>query len=105
MKLLDLVATDGRRVRRFRYTSIDDASKIRSLKICPSENQRTARASSTMRSSGSLSVCGRSGPTPGTSFMPKFTRTSRTSGSSTSTSMRGHNGLAARSNAPTKPTR
>jgi transposase InsO family protein len=42
VKFLDLVTQDGRRVRRFQYTAIDDATRVRALKIYPAHNQRTA---------------------------------------------------------------
>jgi transposase InsO family protein len=44
VKFLNLVAEDGRRVRRFQYTAIDDATRIRALKIYPGHNQRAAMA-------------------------------------------------------------
>ena len=42
VKFLSLVATGGRRVRRFQYTAIDDATRVRALRIYPAHNQRTA---------------------------------------------------------------
>jgi hypothetical protein len=42
VKFLDLVTQDGVRVRRFQYSAIDDATRVRALKIYPAHNQRTA---------------------------------------------------------------
>ncbi len=44
VKFLDLAAEDGRQVRRFQYTAIDDTTRIRALKIYPAHNQRAAMA-------------------------------------------------------------
>lgn len=42
VKFLSLKATDGSRVRRFQYTAIDDATRIRALKVYGRHNQRNA---------------------------------------------------------------
>ena len=44
VKFLSLVAEDGTRVRRFQYTAIDDATRIRALRVFPEHNQRAAMA-------------------------------------------------------------
>jgi transposase InsO family protein len=42
VKFLSLKTTDGRRIRRFQYTAIDDATRIRALKIYSRHNQKNA---------------------------------------------------------------
>jgi len=42
VKFLSLVTPDGRRVRRFQYTAIDDATRIRALKIYRRHTQSNA---------------------------------------------------------------
>jgi transposase InsO family protein len=42
VKFLNLESTDGSKVRRFQYTAIDDATRIRALKICQRHNQQRA---------------------------------------------------------------
>jgi transposase InsO family protein len=42
VKFLSLKAADGTQVRRFQYTAIDDATRIRALKICRRHNQTSA---------------------------------------------------------------
>jgi transposase InsO family protein len=42
VKVLSLNRSDGRRVRRFQYTAIDDATRVRSLKIYALHNQANA---------------------------------------------------------------
>jgi transposase InsO family protein len=42
VKFLTLPSEDGRRVRRHQYTAIDDATRIRALKIYPRHNQKSS---------------------------------------------------------------
>ncbi len=42
VKFLSLIDERGRHVRRYQYTAIDDATRIRALKVYPTHNQRTA---------------------------------------------------------------
>jgi transposase InsO family protein len=42
VKFLSLEDKDGNKTRRFQYTVIDDATRIRALKICERHNQATA---------------------------------------------------------------
>jgi transposase InsO family protein len=42
VKFLDFVAPEGRRVRRFQYTAIDDATRVRALKIYHQHTQQNA---------------------------------------------------------------
>jgi len=42
VKFLSLVTEQGKTVRRFQYTAIDDATRIRALKIYPQHNQTSA---------------------------------------------------------------
>jgi len=42
VKFVSLRNFDGNRVRRFQYTAIDDATRIRALKIYPRHNQQNA---------------------------------------------------------------
>lgn len=42
VKFLTLSATDGSKVRRFQYTAIDDATRVRALKIYKRHNQKNA---------------------------------------------------------------
>lgn len=42
VKFLTLQAPDGRRVRRYQYTAIDDATRIRALKIYRRHTQANA---------------------------------------------------------------
>jgi transposase InsO family protein len=42
VKFLALVADDGRRVRRYQYTAIDDATRVRALKIYRRHNQQSS---------------------------------------------------------------
>jgi len=42
VKILSLKAPDGHRVRRFQYTAIDDATRVRALKIYSRHNQANA---------------------------------------------------------------
>jgi len=42
VKFVSLRNFDGQRVRRFQYTAIDDATRIRALKIYPRHNQNNA---------------------------------------------------------------
>ncbi len=42
VKFLSFNDTAGKKVRRFQYTAIDDATRIRALKICERHNQATA---------------------------------------------------------------
>ena len=44
VKFVSLKATDGHRVRRFQYTAIDDATRVRALKIYAQHNQKRAIA-------------------------------------------------------------
>jgi transposase InsO family protein len=44
VKILSLKDPDGHRVRRFQYTAIDDATRVRALKIYNRHNQRSAIA-------------------------------------------------------------
>ena len=44
VKILSLKAAEGSRVRRFQYTAIDDATRIRALKIYAQHNQKRAIA-------------------------------------------------------------
>jgi transposase len=41
-KILSLKAVDGRRVRRYQYTAIDDATRVRALKVYARHNQANA---------------------------------------------------------------
>jgi transposase-like protein len=41
---LSLVTEAGQQIRRLQYTAIDDATRIRALKVYPAHNQRTAIA-------------------------------------------------------------
>lgn len=51
VKFLHLLSPDGTKCRRFQYTAIDDATRIRALKIYDKHNQKNAV----------LSVAGKSG--------------------------------------------
>ncbi len=42
VKFLSFKDTSGKKVRRFQYTAVDDATRIRALKICKRHNQATA---------------------------------------------------------------
>jgi transposase InsO family protein len=42
VKFVSLINLEGNRVRRFQYTAIDDATRIRALKIFPRHNQQNA---------------------------------------------------------------
>jgi len=42
VKIVSLKASDGRRVRRYQYTAIDDATRVRALKIYNRHNQMNA---------------------------------------------------------------
>jgi transposase InsO family protein len=42
VKILSLKTPDGQRVRRFQYTAIDDATRVRALKIYTRQNQQNA---------------------------------------------------------------
>ena len=42
VKFLTLVTTDGKKPRRYQYTAIDDATRIRALKIYQKHNQKSA---------------------------------------------------------------
>jgi transposase InsO family protein len=42
VKFLSLKGFDGRKVRRYQYTAVDDATRIRALKVYPRHNQATA---------------------------------------------------------------
>jgi transposase InsO family protein len=42
VKFLSLQSVDGKRVRRFHYTAIDDATRIRALKVYTRHNQANA---------------------------------------------------------------
>jgi hypothetical protein len=42
VKFLKLESTEGRTVRRFQYTAIDDATRIRALKVYQYHNQQSA---------------------------------------------------------------
>ena len=42
VKFVTLKDTDGHRVHRFQYTAVDDAARIRALKIYPKHNQQSA---------------------------------------------------------------
>jgi transposase InsO family protein len=42
VKIVSLTAPDGHRVRRFQYTAIDDATRVRALKIYTRHNQANA---------------------------------------------------------------
>jgi transposase InsO family protein len=42
VKFLDLQAEDGRRVRRFQYTAVDDATRIRALQVYDKHTQANA---------------------------------------------------------------
>ena len=42
VKILSVTAPDGKKIRRFQYTAIDDATRIRALKIYPRHNQANA---------------------------------------------------------------
>jgi transposase InsO family protein len=44
VKILSLKGPDGHRVRRFQYTAIDDATRVRALKIFKRHNQGNALA-------------------------------------------------------------
>jgi len=44
VKFLTFKNADGKKVRRFQYTAIDDATRIRALKICPRHTQHNAIA-------------------------------------------------------------
>jgi len=44
VKFLSLKAAEGRRVRRFQYTAIDDATRVRALKIYNRHNQKNGIA-------------------------------------------------------------
>jgi len=45
VKFLSFVAADGRKVRRFQYTAIDDATRVRALKIFPATRNRPPSSS------------------------------------------------------------
>jgi transposase InsO family protein len=42
VKFVTLLDADGKRIKRFQYTAIDDATRIRTLKIYTKHNQKTA---------------------------------------------------------------
>jgi len=42
IKFLSFINKDNKKVRRFQYTAIDDATRIRAMKIYPKHNQKTA---------------------------------------------------------------
>ncbi len=42
MKFLDFITSDGKPVRRFQYTVVDDATRIRALKIYERHTQKSA---------------------------------------------------------------
>jgi transposase InsO family protein len=42
VKFLSLKSPDGKRVRRFQYTAIDDATRIRALRVYSRHNQKSA---------------------------------------------------------------
>lgn len=42
VKFLDLTTPAGKRVRRFQYTAVDDATRIRTLKVYPRHTQKNA---------------------------------------------------------------
>ena len=42
VKILNLTAEQGSRIRRYQYTAIDDATRVRALKIFPRHNQENA---------------------------------------------------------------
>jgi len=44
VKFVDLHTSEGKRVRRYQYTAIDDATRIRALRIYPKHNQACAIA-------------------------------------------------------------
>ena len=42
VKFLKFIAPTGKTIKRFQYTAIDDATRIRALKIYPRHTQRSA---------------------------------------------------------------
>ena len=42
VKFVDLQCRNGRKIRRYQYTAIDDATRIRALKIYPRHTQANA---------------------------------------------------------------
>jgi transposase InsO family protein len=42
VKFLNFIRTDGKKIRRFQYTAVDDATRIRALKIYPRHTQENA---------------------------------------------------------------
>ena len=42
MKFLALTTEDGRKIRRYQYTAIDDATRIRALRIYKKHNQKSS---------------------------------------------------------------
>lgn len=42
VKFLNLTSEDGRKIRRYQYTAIDDATRVRALKIYGRHNQRSS---------------------------------------------------------------
>jgi transposase InsO family protein len=42
VKFLKFIGSEGKTIKRFQYTAIDDATRIRALKIYPRHNQRSA---------------------------------------------------------------
>jgi transposase len=89
VKFLQFKGDDGRRLKRYQFTAIDDATRIRALRIYERHNQESAVDFLGLRGpSASPSASIRSGPTTGTSGRPSSTGMPRTSACITSTSSR-----------------
>ena len=105
VKFLSLCKSGSQPVKRYQYTSIDDATRIRALRYIRATIRKTPLPSLSMCLRNSRFVCRASEPTAGTSSRPSFTGTSKTRAFVTSTSSRALHSSTARSNAPIGPIR
>ena len=72
VKFLNFIRADRKKIYRFQYTAVDDATRIRALKIYPRHTQENAIVSSTMWFQNSLSESIPFGQTTVMSFKPSF---------------------------------
>ncbi len=87
VKFLTFRGKSGEKVRRFQYTAIDDATRVRALKVYEKHTQANAiNFIDYISSKSSLSAFARCGPTTVTSFRPNSIGMSKISGSGTPTS-------------------
>ena len=105
VKFLSFVGKNNSPIKRYPYTAIDDATRIRALKVIPAIIRKTPLPSLSMCLKKSRFVCRASEPTAGTNSRPSFTGTSKTRAFATSTSSRALHSSTARWNAPIGPIR